>query len=203
MSTVEIQPTVITRHQADAVEARASTLADKIAANDGMTAEIELAIKASDDNKKSTFGIHLALMDIFSAEELANLPEPGSMSGQTDNFDRYKYTDTNGAKRNGSFWRSMAQAHPVGAKYMGVIAAVVDASKVANAYTSMSEGQRKQHKKDAEGSFNAFLVKMKDAFSAFGAIIKANELPGVIVTYAEDVQLDDHGKIAKDDKGEV
>lgn len=202
MSTVEIQPTVISVQAANAVVTRAETFAGKLALNADLTTEIEAAIKASDDNKKSTFGIHLTLSEMFSAAELAELPEPGSMSGQTDNFDRYKYTDTNGAKRNGSFWRNMAQAHPVGAHYMNVITATVDASKVANAYTSMSEGQRKQHKKDAEGSFNAFLVKMKDAFSAFGAIIRANELPGVVVSYAEDVQLDDKGHIVKDDKGE-
>lgn len=204
MSTsTEIQPTVISVAAATAVVTRAETFAVKLAGNAELTTEIEAAIKATDDSKKSTFGIHLTLMDMFTADELKELPEPGSMSGQTDNFDRYKYTDTNGAKRNGSFWRSMAQSHPVGSRYMAIIAATVDASKVANAYTSMSEGQRKQHKKDAEGSFNTFLVKMKDAFSAFAAIDRANELPGVVVSYAMDVELDDKGHIVKDDKGEA
>lgn len=199
-TSVQIKPTVINRQQVDAIEARAQVLADKLATNSDLTAEIELAVKINDDNKKSTFGLHLTLTDMFTAEELAALPEVGSMAGQTDNFDQYRYTDTNGAKRNGSFWRKMAQDHPVGAAYMRQIEAIVDASKVNNAFTGMNDGQRKREKKELEGKFNTFLTKMKDAFSLFSAIKVANELPGVVVDYAMEPELDDKGHIVFTDE---
>lgn len=196
-----IKASVISRQQVDAMEAASAKLAEKLASNEALTTEIETAIKINQDDKKSTFGLHLTLMEMFTVEELRELPEVGSMAGQTDNFDLYRYVDLNGAKRNGSFWRKMAQDHPSGAKYMSTIAAIGDATKVNNAYTVMNDGQRKLHKKDATKAFDAFLTKMKDAFATFGAIDKANELPGVVVSYAETPELDDKGNIVyTDDK---
>lgn len=199
-----IKAAVINRQQVDAMEAASAKLAEKLASNEALTVEIDTAIKINQDDKKSTFGLHLTLAEMFSVDELRNLPEVGSMAGQTDNFDLYRYVDLNGAKRNGSFWRKMAQDHPSGAKYMNTIAAIGDATKITNAYTAMSEGQRKQNKKDAQKAFDAFLTKMKDAFATFGAMDKANELPGVVVTYSMEPELDDKGNIVyEDDKRTV
>src|SRR6267154_292875 len=98
-----IKAAVINRQQVDAMEAASAKLAEKLASNEALTVEIDTAIKINQDDKKSTFGLHLTLAEMFSVDELRNLPEVGSMAGQTDNFDLYRYVDLNGAKRNGSF----------------------------------------------------------------------------------------------------
>lgn len=188
---------MILNSQAKLISNQAAGVAALMAASESLTAAFVEGVRLAKDNKISVQNIHFELFGnpfgepdgVFDAEEFAKLPVVGSKEGETGNllFDQFEYTDSAGKTQRGSFWRYVAEAHPVGNGYKTVIDAINIRKERQNEYTGLSDADAKKLKKDVSADFTAFFGKLRIAVEAYAMM---NEIADkfkdvVVVRYAQ------------------
>lgn len=208
---------MITLTQARALTTSAGVLASKLATSAQLTGHIKAAIKVANENKISVSNIHFDLFGkpggdpiagLFSEDEALLLPEVGSEQGKTSDkpYDLFTYKDAEGRERKDvSWWRLVAEQHPIGAGYMDEFEALRVCEQVNNKYTSMSVAERKKIKADLKADFNTFYSKLRLAVMCYHMMIDVSErLDGiVIVDYAMKPKLGDDKRAIKGGDGKV
>lgn len=198
---------MLTSVQVKNVEEQAQKLADKLASNPDLTAEFENAIEVAEENKRTTFAIHLSLRDMFTAEELEALPVFDSKEWERPKdsnmpFDKFKYKDANGTEKTGSFYRLAASKHPIGVAHLKVLKEITDSTTVKNQYSAMNESDLRALKRTENAKYETYFTKFRLALSTFSAMKAGNELGTVVVEYVTIPKMDD-GKIVYQQDGKT
>lgn len=208
---------MITLTQARALTTSAGVLASKLATSEQLTGHIKVAIRVANENKISVSNIHFDLFGLpggdgyaglFSEDEALLLPEVGSEQGKTSDkpYDLFTYKDAEGRERKDvSWWRLVAEQHPIGVGYMDEFEALRVCEQVNNKYTAMSVAERKKIKGDLKADFNTFYSKLRLAVMCYHMMIDvATRLEGiVIVDYAMKPKLGDDKRAVKGEDGKA
>lgn len=202
---------ILTSVEVKNVEAQASALAAKLASSADLNNEFANAIQVAEDNKLTTFSIHLTLKDLFSADELAALPlfdskEWERPEGSNTPFDKFKYKDPGtGAEKTGSFYRLTAAKHPIGVAHFNVLKKMADsrATGVNNEYSAMTDHDLRAAKRTENERYETFFTKFRLALSTFPKMVEGNTLGTVIVDYVKVPKLDENGRIVFKDDGKT
>lgn len=205
---IEGTTTMLTSVEVKDVEAQAQKLATKLASNTDLTAEFENAIEVAEDNKRTTFAIHLSLKDMFTVEELDTLPVFDSKEwerpkGSNEPFDKFKFKDpSTGNEKTGSYYRMVAAKHPIGVAHLNRIKEMNDSKTVKNAFSAMNEFDLNAEKKSENARYETYFTKFRLALSLFAAMKAGNELGTVEVDYVR-VPLMNEGKIVYKEDGKT
>jgi len=180
---------VYNQAQVRALQSSASAIAVKMAAVPGLNDVFEQGIEAKIDAQRSAFGIHLYLLQAFTADEIKAFPVVGSKEKDefgkaNNNPDIVEYTDLNGTKKTVSFWKTVAVTHPIGKHHTDAIQAIVDSDKVKNAYTGRPKADNDDAKKMHQTKFTTFFGNLRQAVALFDAMRRGNEVKGVKVELA-------------------
>lgn len=194
----------ISSNRAHAIEQAAKLAAEKMAGDDDLNKQIDANVTAREDVQRGPFIIHTMLLDIFDADELNAMPEPGSFAATANdngNFDRYKWKDTTGATRNGSYYAELTRLLPRGITIHTELEKIRVRKDVKNEFSpdKMTDADVSARKKRLQRQLTTVQGNVRLAMGLWFGMAKGNAVTGVVVDYAKKPKRDDKGKVVKKD----
>lgn len=204
---------ILTTNEAAQISAKAGNAASFLAQSSDLTAQFNHAVEVKFEDQLSTAAIHFSLMEHMAEHEEMSFdmwPEVGSIEGHTGNkpFDLFRYKNPEGRETDGSFWRVVAERHPVGKLILDERSMVSQSQQenVKNRYSTMPEHERKRAKADLDGKFTTFYGKLRMAVQLYHQMRDVHvRLPSVTVGYDTNPVIGNDGKavIGKDGRPET